>query len=88
MDGEELEFEFICSVPDSLVYLVCLCMAKEPQLTGCCSNNVCKICLNSSKAEEDCMRLIACPSWLTMRYSIVEIQLFVTGNNGNKKTAS
>ena len=61
MDGEELarrelEFDFVCSVPDSLVCRVCLCTAREPQLTGCHGYNVCKTCLDKwkkSKAEED-----------------------------------
>ena len=64
MDGEELEFDFVCSVPDSLVCRVCLCTARGPQLTGCCGNNVCKTCLvkwKNSKAEEDSTRLVPCP---------------------------
>ena len=63
MDGEELEYDFVCSVPDTLVCKVCLFTAKEPQLTGCCGNNVCKSCLHkwkNSKAE-DLTRLIPCP---------------------------
>lgn len=64
MEGEEMEYDFVCSVPDSLVCKVCLCAAKEPQLTGCCGSNVCKSCLvkwKNSKAEEDLTRLVPCP---------------------------
>ena len=63
MDGDELEYDFVCSVPDTLVCKVCLFTAKEPQLTGCCGNNVCKACLckwKNSKAE-DLTRLVPCP---------------------------
>ena len=63
MESDELEYDFACSIPDSLVCKVCLEAVKKPQLTGCCGNNVCKHCLDKWKEskEEDHTGLVPCP---------------------------
>jgi len=40
------EYEFVCSIPDGLLCKVCLTVARDPQLTSCCGNNVCRTCFD------------------------------------------
>ena len=60
---QELEYDFVCTVPDTLVCKVCISAVRDPQLTGCCGNNVCKSCLEKWKKAkaEDLARLVPCP---------------------------
>jgi len=48
-DCVDSEYDFVCSVPDGLICKVCLTAAHDPQLTGCCGNNICRTCFDKWK---------------------------------------
>ena len=55
--GSGYAYTFVITPPGALLCQICQLVAREPQLSVCCGNNFCKLCLEKRISEEG-----GCPS--------------------------
>ena len=50
--GSGYAYKFVITPPGALLCQICQLVARDPQLSVCCGNNFCKLCLEKRTSEE------------------------------------
>lgn len=58
VSGNGYAYKFVITPPGALLCKICQLVAREPQLSICCGNNFCKLCLEKRTDEEG-----GCPAY-------------------------
>lgn len=61
-----LDYDFVDSPPDDLTCSICLLVLNEPQLTSCCGNHFCGVCVKQILAESRSCPLCNAQTFSTM----------------------
>ena len=73
------DYEFVSNPPDELICSICLSVLRDPNLTSCCGNHFCQLCISRIKNERN-----PCPLCQEQDYAVMLDKFFVRRVKGLK----